>query len=101
MTTTSNIQIRAIMAGLGREFQTLVNVKQILVIEDGIEINFTKGLQGINKVIINLNSRDTYDMHFWRITAKTCKVVTAVGDLQTREEVPGVFENITGFAVHF
>ena len=100
MTTTSNIQIRAIMAGLGREFQTLVNVKQILVIEDGIEINFTKGLQGINKVIINLNNRDTYDMHFWRITSKTCKQITAAGDIQV-SQLGGVFENITGFTTHF
>ena len=99
--TTKEQTARNLMTALGSSFQTLVKVKQILIIDNGIQINFTKGQQGINTVIMTVNERDTIDMHFWRITSKTSKVVVAVGDLQTSEEVQGVFENITGFAVHF
>ena len=92
---------RNLLAALGPDFQTLVKVRHILIIDNGIQINFTKGQQGINTVIMTVNERDTIDMHFWRITAKTQKEIVAVGDLQTSEEVQGVFQNITNFAVHF
>tara|TARA_R100000306_G_C4331192_1_gene120319 strand:- start:179 stop:526 length:348 start_codon:yes stop_codon:yes gene_type:complete len=92
---------RNLMSALGSSFQTLVKVKQILIIDNGIQINFTKGAQGINTVIMTVNERDTIDMHFWSITVKTQKEIVAVGDLQTREEVQGVFENITNLLVHF
>ena len=92
---------RNLLTALGSSFQPLVKVKQIMAVDNGVQINFTKGDQGINTVIMTVNERDTVDMHFWRITAKTQKEIVGVGDLQTREEVQGVFENITGFAVHF
>ena len=99
--TTKEQTASNLMSALGPNFEVLVNVKQTLIIDNGVQINFTKGQQGINTVIMTVNERDTIDMHFWRITSKTSKVVVAVGDLQTSEEVQGVFENITGFAVHF
>jgi len=113
--TTNNQTARNLMTALGPDFQTLVKVSSVFQMDGGsldmegkggwrnggIQIKFAKGQQGINMLRMSVNERDTIDMHFWRITSKAHKEIVAVGDLQTREEVQGVFENITGFAVHF
>ncbi|MEE8465749.1 MAG: hypothetical protein V3S68_04675 [Dehalococcoidia bacterium] len=79
----------------GSRFQTMTGVKQIAQIKDGVQFNFGKGSQGINTVLITLNERDTYDLKFWRITAKTAKEIVGVGDIHAGE-LQGVFTNITG-----
>jgi hypothetical protein len=105
MTTTLSQDIAGnIITAFGPSFQILVNIKQIVILDDGdfsgVVIDFAKGSQGINKVVIEGNDTDSYDMHFWRVTSKACKEITAAGDIQA-SELGWVFENITGFLVHF
>lgn len=86
-----------ILDQMGRGFWHMVGGKLPVALENGIQFGFMKSNQGINKVVITLNGRDTYDLHFWRITSKQCKEIVGVGDIYN-DQLLGVFENITGLA---
>jgi len=88
-----------IISQFGRSFPQMVGLKNVVAIERGVQFSHAKGLQGINKVVVILNGRDTYDLSFWRITNKTSKEITGVGDIYN-DQLGGVFENITGLYTH-
>jgi hypothetical protein len=84
----------------GPTFPRMVGLKNVVAIEGGVQFGHAKGKQGINKVVVTLNAGDTYDLHFWRITAKTCKEITGVGDIYN-DQLGDIFEDITGLYTHF
>ena len=85
-----------ILSQLGRTFWHMVGGKSPVAIDSGVQFGFTKGNQGINKVVITLNGSDTYDLKFWRI-GKTIKEVVGVGDIYN-DQLLDIFENITGLS---
>ena len=84
----------------GPTFPRMGGLKNVVAIEGGVQFGHAKGKQGINKVVVTLNAGDTYDLHFWRITAKTCKEITGVGDIYN-DQLSAIFEDITGLYTHF
>ena len=84
----------------GPTFPRMVGLKNVVAIEGGVQFGHAKGKQGINKVVVTLNAGDTYDLHFWRITAKTCKEIVGVGDIYN-DQLGNIFEDITGLYTHF
>ena len=89
-----------IISQFGRSFPQMVGLKNVVAIERGVQFGHAKGEQGINKVVVTLNARDTYDLAFWRVTNKTTKEIVGVGDIYN-DQLGGVFENITGLLTHF
>ena len=85
--------------GNGRGFWHMIGGKDIVTIEKGVQFGFPKAKQGINKVVITLNCHDTYDLHFWRITATQCKEIVGVGDIYN-DQLADIFTDITGLATH-
>ena len=97
----TNVEIaNTIISQFGKSFPLLVGMKNPVAIEQGVQFNISKAKQGINKVVITLNGRDTYDLNFWRITTKATKEITAAGDIYN-DQLGDVFENITGLYTHF
>ena len=88
-----------IISQFGRSFPQMVGLRNVVAIERGVQFSHAKGQQGINKVVITLNGMDTYDLSFWKITNKTTKEITGVGDIYN-DQLGGVFENITGLYTH-
>ena len=98
---TSNEQIAStILSQFGRTFDLMVGMESAVVIENGIQFSHAKGNKGINKLVVTLNARDTYDLAFWKITSKTAKEVVGVGEVYNNQ-LAGVFENVTGLLTHF
>ena len=86
-----------ILDQFGPLFRPMINAKDAVAIEDGVQFGFMKGNQGINKVQIVLNARDTYDMKFWRIGRTKATEITAAGDIYN-DQLNHIFEDITGLA---
>ena len=51
------------MGGYGR-LSAMVNARQWLVLERGIQFTFS-GKRGVNKCLVMLDATDTYTMQFW------------------------------------
>ncbi len=80
-------------------FAGMIGLKDPVAIENGIQFGFMKANQGINKVVITLNSSDTYDLKFWNIGRTKFREIVGVGDIMS-DQLIGVFENITGLDTH-
>ena len=62
--------------------------------ENGLQFGF--GLnRKMNTVRITLNSNDLYDIEFWQITKKTCKLVSEYPDVYC-DMLVDIFESETG-----
>ncbi len=90
---------KTILEQLGRQIQPMIGLKHPVAIENGLQFGFMKGNQGINKVQIVLNARDTYDMKFWRIGRTRSSEITGAGDIYDHQ-LNSVFEDITGLSTH-
>ena len=80
-------------------FAGMIGLKDLVAIDNGIQFGFMKANQGINKVVITLNSNDTYDLKFWNIGRTTFREVVGVGDIMS-DQLIEVFEDITGLDTH-
>lgn len=79
------------MGGMGR-LRAMLGVKQAVAIERGVQFKFPNRLRSRgNRVRVQLNDRDTYQVDFWNGT----KLVGSFSDVYA-DQLKSVFENQTG-----
>ena len=97
----TNLEIaNTIISQFGKTFPMMVGMKSPVAIENGVQFGIAKATKGINKVVVTLNSMDTYDVSFWKITNKTTKEIASVEGVYN-DQLSGVFETVTGLYTHF
>lgn len=55
------------MNQIGNPTLFMIGAKQFVATEKGVMFKIMRNPRGVNKIVIELNSMDTYDMQFWYI----------------------------------
>ncbi len=85
----------------GNKFAVMTGAKEFTVIDNGLRFKIGRNKTTCNKVTVKLNSMDTYDMLFekvslsrktWDVTRKTIKEISGVYCEQLQE----IFTDVTG-----
>lgn len=104
MTATQNQQIaQTILDQLGgkNRIVAMTGAKDFVAIDRGVQFSFSKGIAGINKVIIRLTPADLYDIEFGsvrknRTTHMPEYTRRALHDGIYAENIKRIFEKATG-----
>ena len=102
--TTDNQQItQTILDKMGgkNRIVAMTGARDFVAIERGVQFSFSKGIAGINKVVIRLTPADLYDIEFWsvrksRTTHALESTRRAPHDGIYAENLKRIFEKATG-----
>lgn len=84
----------------GNMFARMVGLKQPVALERGVQFGIGGGAKdGINRVVVKLNTLDLYDVEYWRVTIKSQKMKASSGHLYA-DMLAEDFERSTGFYTH-
>lgn len=79
----------------GGRFLTMTGAKNLVKGDDYLAFSLPKAKNGINKVKITLNDRDTYDVEYAKLRGVNYKVVHTSNGLYF-DMLRGDFEQVTG-----
>ena len=84
----------------GSKFQVMTGAKDLMDLGNGLQFGLPSRLanKGINKVRIELDASDTYDVSFWKIRGSNFKMVESHQDVYA-EDLKKIFTNTTGLDV--
>lgn len=85
----------------GNQFIAMTGSKNLVALEDGLQFKPGKNSKGVNSVVINLESNDTYTMTFHKINMRHY-TVKELGNFTMvyADMLQGCFTKGTGLATH-
>ena len=79
----------------GNRFITMTGSKQFIAGENFLRMRLSRNKSGANMLKINLNSLDTYDLEFIKVTKNDFKIVKTIHDVYN-DMLQEIFTSETG-----
>lgn len=88
--------------GSQNRLSAMIGAKDFVAIENGLQFGLKRASKKVNKIIIRLNSMDTYDVEFANLNMRTVeyKVINTVNGIYF-DQLKSVIEENTGLYLTF
>ena len=83
----------------GQRFRVMTGAKTFILIDRGLQFALPLAKKGINRVRIQLNAHDTYDLTFWRIRGVKATKISESNNINV-SELQRSFTTHTGLETH-